>query len=53
MSKGIKENKLTVMTKRLLLMCTNENNDKKKKRIYLPPSIPVTLFLISEKWISL
>ena len=32
MSKGIKENKLTVMTKRLLLMCTNENNDKKKKK---------------------
>ena len=37
MSKGIKENKLTVMTKRLLLMCTNENNDKKKKKEFTFP----------------
>ena len=30
-------------------MCTNENNDKIKTNLALPPSATVTVFLIAEK----
>ena len=57
MSKTIEENKLTVMTNRLLcefqywkFICTDENMNKTKLP---PPSTPVTVFLIAEKLLSL
>ena len=34
-------------------MCTHKNNDKNKTNFPLPPSSPVTVFLIAEKLLSL
>ena len=61
MSKAIEENKLTAMIKNILcefdlfwkFMCTDENNDKNKTNLFLPPSTPVTVFLIARKLLYL
>ena len=34
-------------------MCTNKNNDEKKRTYPLSPSTPVTVFSIAEKLLSL
>ena len=61
MSKALEEIKKKVTIKRLTLelnlywkfMLTDKNNDKNKMDLPLPPSTPVTVFLIGKKLLSL
>ena len=61
MIKGIEENKLSIIIKRLLQQlklfwkykCTDENSDMNKKKLHPPLPFTVTVLLIAVKLLSL